>query len=486
MTHEIIVNRMFTGAYLEDERNIGHEIINLYKPDEGDRHYIYLVPAGDYANEHSQTEIDGILLVRGINANCLEVVAKATGIRRVFNSEPGNIRNWRRIRSADEFWELADGQKKDGTPLSANQKQKRNNFLAENAYQKRFIERNDIRYGGVLVNHLFDNNPKAEQNLSLFITFEADRIQKAKEPFYLVTEQKAAILDKYNEVIGRGRLSGSASTTFFSDQEKENYDILHRILFECPDLWGEDVGKFDPAKIQDDDTFSFFTITKKEYDELAYSNAFAYFFEKYDILLDVIGKIAKEKHGMEIQLKKGTITTAVEPTNNDGVKAPTSEASYKHIYREKKNIDILIADDQTKHTIVIENKIKSGVHGDKHDLNGEYIRNQLDKYYDYIEREYPRDQGYHNHYFLFMPDYNAIDPERFQTEAQKAFKPVYFSELYAGFIDCLSGNPELFAEDIYWQDFLNALKRHSSKYDNNFEEVMKRKMKKLVNEARPN
>jgi hypothetical protein len=85
-----------------------------------------------------------------------------------------------------------------------------------------------------------------------------------------------------------------------------------------------------------------------------------------------------------------------------------------------------------------------------------------------------------------MPDYNAIDPERFQTEAQKAFKPVYFSELYAGFIDCLSGNPELFAEDIYWQDFLNALKRHSSKYDNNFEEVMKRKMKKLVNEARPN
>lgn len=140
--------------------------------------------------------------------------------------------------------------------------------MAENAYQKHFIEKNDIRYGGVLVNHLFDNNPKAEQNLSLFITFEADRIQKAKEPFYLVTEQKAAIPDKYNEVIGRGRLSGSASTTFFSDQEKENYDILHRILFECPDLWGEDVGKFDPAKIQDDDTFFFFTITKKEYDEL--------------------------------------------------------------------------------------------------------------------------------------------------------------------------------------------------------------------------
>lgn len=40
MTHEIIINRMFTGAYLEDERNIGHEIINLYKPDKGERHYI--------------------------------------------------------------------------------------------------------------------------------------------------------------------------------------------------------------------------------------------------------------------------------------------------------------------------------------------------------------------------------------------------------------------------------------------------------------
>lgn len=472
---------MFSGAYLEDERNIGHEIINLYKPDQGEKHYIYLVPSGDYATEHSKTEIDGVLLVRGIHANCLEVIAKATGIRRVFNNEQGNIRHWTRLANGAEFEELAAGHK-DGNPLSQIQQQKRRNFLDENAYQRRFIQEKNIRYSGVLADKLFDNNPETKHNLSLFITFEADRVQKVKEPFYLVTHEKEAIFGKHYEVIGRERLSGSASATFFSDKEKENYGILRKILFESPQLWGEDVEIFDPAKIQDDETFSFFTILKKEYDELAYSNAFAYFFEKYDILLEALGALVKEKFGMDVQVRKSIINTAVAATKEgkkDTDELP-SEKTRKTIYREKKNIDILIADSQTKNIIVIENKIKSGIHGERHDLNGEYIRNQLDKYFEYVESEYPRSDGYCNYYFLFMPDYNAIKPDSFYTEAQKAFKPIYFSELYNSFANCLRQRPELFAGDIYWQGFLNALKKHSSKYDNNFEEIMKRKMKRLV------
>ena len=37
MAKEIIINRMFTGSYLEDERNIGHEIINLYATDKNEK-----------------------------------------------------------------------------------------------------------------------------------------------------------------------------------------------------------------------------------------------------------------------------------------------------------------------------------------------------------------------------------------------------------------------------------------------------------------
>ena len=47
MSNEIIINRMFSGGYLDDEDNIGHEIINIYKDDNGNK-YIYLLAGGDY------------------------------------------------------------------------------------------------------------------------------------------------------------------------------------------------------------------------------------------------------------------------------------------------------------------------------------------------------------------------------------------------------------------------------------------------------
>ena len=49
----IIINRMFSGGYLNE--SLGHEIINLFKADNG-RHYIYVNPYGtineDAKNAH--------------------------------------------------------------------------------------------------------------------------------------------------------------------------------------------------------------------------------------------------------------------------------------------------------------------------------------------------------------------------------------------------------------------------------------------------
>ena len=86
--NEIIINRMFSGEYLENEGNIGHEIINLYKPDNGDKYYLYLLPYGDYSSDHgsTKTNIDAVLLVRGRTKDCVEVLAKATGIKRIFDT----------------------------------------------------------------------------------------------------------------------------------------------------------------------------------------------------------------------------------------------------------------------------------------------------------------------------------------------------------------------------------------------------------------
>ena len=40
----IVLNRMYVGEYLSD--NIGHEVINLFKADNG-RHYLYLNSRGN-------------------------------------------------------------------------------------------------------------------------------------------------------------------------------------------------------------------------------------------------------------------------------------------------------------------------------------------------------------------------------------------------------------------------------------------------------
>lgn len=39
----IILNRMYAGSYLDEDENIGHEVINLFRDDNGSN-YIYINP----------------------------------------------------------------------------------------------------------------------------------------------------------------------------------------------------------------------------------------------------------------------------------------------------------------------------------------------------------------------------------------------------------------------------------------------------------
>ena len=47
----ILINKMYTGSYLDDNdgNNIGHEIINFFKADDGNN-YIYITPYGKANN----------------------------------------------------------------------------------------------------------------------------------------------------------------------------------------------------------------------------------------------------------------------------------------------------------------------------------------------------------------------------------------------------------------------------------------------------
>ena len=110
---EIVFNRMYNGDYLND--NLGHEIINLYKSDNG-HNYIYLNHLGNFSVEHVG-RVGAVLLVRTVpGKKMLEVLGLADGITDVYRP-----------------------------------------FQAANADVKYIVE-NNITYGGVPLNQIFASN----------------------------------------------------------------------------------------------------------------------------------------------------------------------------------------------------------------------------------------------------------------------------------------------------------------------------------------
>ena len=80
----IVLNRVFSGEYLED--NIGHEVINLFKSDNG-KYYLYLNALGSF-HKQWKNRIKSMLLVRTIKgAKMLEVIGLATGLSDVYDPE---------------------------------------------------------------------------------------------------------------------------------------------------------------------------------------------------------------------------------------------------------------------------------------------------------------------------------------------------------------------------------------------------------------
>ena len=68
----ILINIMYTGDYTN--KNIGHEIINLYKTDKGEN-YIYISPYGKLADD-KYGGVSTVLLARPAEKGRLEIIAK--------------------------------------------------------------------------------------------------------------------------------------------------------------------------------------------------------------------------------------------------------------------------------------------------------------------------------------------------------------------------------------------------------------------------
>lgn len=422
----IVLNRMFTGDYLEE--NIGHEVINLFKSDNG-KYYLYLNALGSF---HSiwKSRIKSMLMVRTIQgAKMLEVIGLATGLKDVYKPE------------------LAEKAPQTKNAAKADDERYSQPTLKKN--QDDFIAANRITYDGVSLNAIFSGN-RFQQDVN--ITFEAERVVKPKRTIYITFEADTTAQERLigNDILVK--LTGLNAAKASLKQYIENsgtaanaYSALSSLI-DNADLWDEGVGTVaeSKAELEHTTTETMFDICGVAYSELAYSNAIAYFFERYPHLFT----------GFMHEL---------------GVDFPITGRF--DVKRELLNIDLLFTNGEK--SVVIENKIKSGINGlDKHDPN----KSQLEKYYrllDKTDKKYAdmisdkatiknlRHRFPNPQFFVLTSDYNNVDLS--QYTCNEKYTKVHYSQLYA----YLKTTAEYKNDgDYQFHEYVDSLERHASPYDN--------------------
>lgn len=226
---EIVLDWMYNGDYLTN--NLGHEIINLYKSDNG-CHYIYLQQIGVFHPKHAG-RVQAVLLVRTVpGKRMLEVLGKAEGITDVYKN--------------------GDGGKQ----------------------QKEYIRQHNVTYGGVPLDMLFEDNDKQQD---ICITFKAEKVLRPKKTCYISYSADNAGENVY--VLTQHNQAKTALRQYIDGTTPDDFRILQQLLNNT-ELWGLEVTKVDSEKINYH-TFNFFDLCGIADSELAFSNALAYFMRKY-------------------------------------------------------------------------------------------------------------------------------------------------------------------------------------------------------------
>ncbi|MBC2397438.1 PD-(D/E)XK nuclease family protein [Clostridium tetanomorphum] len=412
MSREIIINKMYVGAYLSEGDNIGHEIINLYKADDG-KNYIYLNSQGTIELSHGENRIT-ILLVRKFASKTYKVLAKVEDVT---------------------ILDFADSK------LPREERYKGQVALG-------------LTYGGISLVDLFNENSyhgSLQEEKNAYTTFVADKVIKPKNQIYITDDSSVSgdntFFIRTNKGFGKQTLR-----EFYNENEKpDSFADLNQII-ENRDLW-EDANTTQAIselpELQKDPYFNFLKIIRQEDNELAFSNMFAYFF---DINKEAFSRFAREVLHIEVQ----TDFT---------------------IEREKRNIDLLIFD--KNNAVVIENKIKSSINGidDRQDIYSDQVQSQLKKYYQFVtsDDEYRKKTASG---FIFSPNYNRIDLSKFSCGEK--YTIVYYREIYNFFVE----NRSQYDGVLYFDDFINAMYKHTKDYDNDLEEEMQRRFQNTICNAK--
>lgn len=462
---KIALCRMFSGEYWKNPNNIGYESINMFLPDgeslkKSPISYMYLPANGDY--DIKNTDIKYVLLTQHIakkvdksspKGERTKSLVKVIGIAKVEKEilkecykklypEDTKCQNYICIGGGNEFDEM---QEVFLNKAKYNVLYKKAEILAKiHKSQDDFVSK--IKYSGKTLKDLFANNLSFGE-LNILLTLVVTGLSFPKKNIYLTNDEKLFsnfITQGDKVIVVEPNVSSQKQTTYIDFEQKFMKEILNT------GEW-EGAAELNIDKFEEDFEASFLTLVGKENDEISYSNLFAHFLSFPDFCEKLFNCLGV----------KGVIPTEVD--------------------REEFNIDILVKSNNS--AVVVENKIKSALNGHpEEDVNGEEYRDQLKRYYEYVERKYKNAK-----YFIFAPDYNPVNQENFgdayvngkkrkmkdEWEIVRYSTILEFCENYDGF----KGTKE----EWNFNEFKKALRVHTIKSLQNYYRDMQIRMRKLFN-----
>lgn len=395
MKDVLILTRMYVGRYLED--NIGHEVINLFRDDEG-RNYIYVNHDGTI-NPKYNDRVKAILLVKHVEKGVLEVIAKAEELEQVLYKS-GNIE-------------------------------------IDSKNQIEYIKNNKIRYGGAYVYEIHKNTIGEK----ITVTFRSEKLRKPKKTLYLIEDDELTKSYENYCLLPEKHFSNQSLKMYYEKQLFPKDFTAMESLLDNSDLWEEE-NTTQKLDIYDTSSLAyksnFLSIIRKQDDELVFSNLLAHFFE--------------ENRKMFVEFCKDVLGI-------DGF-----ETDFKVTRESSENIDLCIED--SKSMVIIENKIKSKINGERHDIYSDGVQSQLNKYYEWASRNC---EGRNVHCYILSPDYNHINLEKYASGDK--YTIIHYSDVY----EFYKNHAGEMIHSKYFTEFLDGLHMHSSTIDNSNFETMKQR-----------
>ena len=397
---EIMLNKSFVGSWGDEnnDENIPHEIINLFRSDNGNI-YIYVPPYGGFSTRKHR-KIEAILITGNWSNGQAEVLYAVTGLELLHDGV--------KKATKDQCHEL----------------------------EKKIIE-DMIKYGGKFLHEIKMSKTSElgdeENGYIFYMTFKAENVTRPKKRMFLTWNENSK--EYHDENIDTFRLDSHYKyQRQYGYLEGDDYKKMKDIISN-PNYWAEEspVKQIATPESSEDDDYSFLKLIHKQYDETIYTNLFYEFFSKNPILFN---DFAKEV--LKIKTDDSYAIFKEFTTINEGF--------------NRGRIDLLAEGENN--VIVIENKLKSGLNG----LDKEGTLSQLTTYIEFIEEKY---QNKNHYYFLFEPAYNEIDISRFDQRRGREFIKIKYKEIYDFFSNHqtnLKDTPEC---GSYAQDFLKALKKHT-------------------------